>query len=1321
MSGGDYCYCVRVYPPDFLVPTVDQALVKELLLSPIKQCLGQREGGGSLQWPDRGWRGEEEFVKEVTKAFSTRSSIEDGAWVARNQTAQEAAHLVSNLMTVQIRAEVVQTTSPALYAVTTAPPTRRNKSGGGGNSNNDGSDSEGEDDSEALQQPEALPVMLSPGATVNPADTIFSVIITLPASAPPAGTPACKSFVDQYYSSDGGNMASQLSTILGNKSNNQQQIRHLPSGSYTWDARGWDTRKHFKQHTSFQLAKYGRCVYARRQNFTECRILKARLAAIGVDATIQVVGGRDYLAVVPDESEADTVWNQEDESGSERGGCDRRRELERHLRRGLPGLEEMLRDMPDELRARLEGGKKKKETTTLKSFRQSLPVIKYAKPSSSPRDNRAALSRTNSLDVAGPAATSASGSATHSNVICTECIFCCEDFVEGEEVTCLPCGHHFHRGTEASHSLIGGAETEQEDEKCHGVLGWIKDHNDCPICRATLPTEEKETASSDKWTCPLCDTELDSTFTCAPCGVRRNVLYTAERDTTVALFEAAEELFMRCHAQPPVPVAKEGEGEGEGEAAKARKVRDKLEKDIAKVVDGPNMSDLMKNNWNIKDLVKSMLNKALQGEREVSFDAAGIDSNSVALFTILLNRIRKRAAGAGGAAGEGPPTSPFEMRVQMHRNGDSGSASAGNWTCPLCATACSGGDCQTCGVNSNVMGASKSSARSIFETAEDLFTRCLARDPGDDRAHLQLWTEMGALFKQRDFEAALAHGWAFRHGLRKILVGALEKSPRVVVQSRHMDLGSCALLATFINKVKDRGMELTLVLPPVPKTRWTCPLCSKAQVSMRTTECECGVEHKIFPLSNSATCDVFDEIEEVFMACVQGHGSKVKLRADIDALFKPKSALEGLQSSGWAIKDGVRALLNEALSGREEIKFMPGLLADPNSKGLFAILVNRLRDRLEELPPPGVATRLQPPVATSSAQPVSVSSSRFPVKAHSRAFIRAHAALFTTIAKMVAAQGGSNESWATLENVVLAKFEKDNWKIAKAIKMMRDERCRDILQLTSGIDSNSGLIIEFILQLVDRFESEFAADPGAVASAVLEADLTVASIGSGAVGRQHGSDDSDDSEGDSQEQRLRRMLRAAGDGQDGSVNLLRTMLTERHGADVVEAMGDLSVINEALNSMIHEAVLSGQEPDADAMRDVLESAVEAGIAKAARRASASASASRSAPSRPDPPSMIAISGSGVPAVNGLYVGSTPFGSRGLSKVYVKQGEAEGEPDIEVKIMNFGGRKWWSIGDGVTEFYLHKSASGDDAASPPLQGWEVGSGGTLPLPAFKADP
>ena len=47
----------------------------------------------------------------------------------------------------------------------------------------------------------------------------------------------------------------------------------------------------------------------------------------------------------------------------------------------------------------------------------------------------------------------------------------------------------------------------------------------------------------------------------------------------------------------------------------------------------------------------------------------------------------------------------------------------------------------------------------------------------------------------------------------------------------------------------------------------------------------------------------------------------------------------------------------------------------------------------------------------------------------------------------------------------------------------------------------------------------------AVTSAILEADLTVASIGSG-VGRQHGSDDSDDSEGDSQDNRLRRMLGA---------------------------------------------------------------------------------------------------------------------------------------------------------------------------------------------------
>ena len=47
-------------------------------------------------------------------------------------------------------------------------------------------------------------------------------------------------------------------------------------------------------------------------------------------------------------------------------------------------------------------------------------------------------------------------------------------------------------------------------------------------------------------------------------------------------------------------------------------------------------------------------------------------------------------------------------------------------------------------------------------------------------------------------------------------------------------------------------------------------------------------------------------------------------------------------------------------------------------------------------------------------------------------------------------------------------------------------------------------------------------------------------------------------------------------------------------------MGDLSVINEALNSMIREAVLTGQEPETDSTRDVLESAVKAGIAKVPR-------------------------------------------------------------------------------------------------------------------------
>ena len=61
------------------------------------------------------------------------------------------------------------------------------------------------------------------------------------------------------------------------------------------------------------------------------------------------------------------------------------------------------------------------------------------------------------------------------NKLC--CAICQSQFKQGEKVICLPCKdpHHFH--------------FESDDEVCGGILPWLMENNNCPICRQVFPEE----------------------------------------------------------------------------------------------------------------------------------------------------------------------------------------------------------------------------------------------------------------------------------------------------------------------------------------------------------------------------------------------------------------------------------------------------------------------------------------------------------------------------------------------------------------------------------------------------------------------------------------------------------------------------------------------------------------------------------------------------------------------------------------------------------------------------------------------------------------
>ena len=122
-----------------------------------------------------------------------------------------------------------------------------------------------------------------------------------------------------------------------------------------------------------------------------------------------------------------------------------------------------------------------KKPATLKSFRESLPAVKLTGDTKLDENDK-------------------------------RCCICGADFAIDDVFTYLPCGHHFHRGDEASVS-----------EDCQGILYWLKDNNECCICRAKLQEEKMVEKKDDKvetfrqmlhparvdfssqWACPGCD------------------------------------------------------------------------------------------------------------------------------------------------------------------------------------------------------------------------------------------------------------------------------------------------------------------------------------------------------------------------------------------------------------------------------------------------------------------------------------------------------------------------------------------------------------------------------------------------------------------------------------------------------------------------------------------------------------------------------------------------------------------------------------------------------------------------------------------------
>jgi hypothetical protein len=124
----------------------------------------------------------------------------------------------------------------------------------------------------------------------------------------------------------------------------------------------------------------------------------------------------------------------------------------------------------------------------------------------------------------------------------------------------------------------------------------------------------------------------------------------------------------------------------------------------------------------------------------------------------------------------------------------------------------------------------------------------------------------------------------------------------------------------------------------------------------------------VFAVAAGQAESVFEDAEKLFFRCIELHSKaqtsslsqiKAAIRGDIDTFLR-SYAVMGLSGANWRIAHSLTCLLRAALNGCRNIPFRAGL-ADSNSRGLYAILVNRLRSRV----PPESPIQLDPPIVTT--------------------------------------------------------------------------------------------------------------------------------------------------------------------------------------------------------------------------------------------------------------------------------------------------------------------------------------------------------------------
>mmetsp|Transcript_22418 Transcript_22418/g.32688 ORF Transcript_22418/g.32688 Transcript_22418/m.32688 type:complete len:714 (+) Transcript_22418:111-2252(+) len=612
------------------------------------------------------------------------------------------------------------------------------------------------------------------------------------------------------------------------------------------------------------------------------------------------------------------------------------------------------------------------------------------------------------------------------------CTICLENFITGDEVTHLPCEHYFHLREKAG--------------ECNGIISWLKQSNECPLCRYQLEAEEKRSVldMSLPWVCPGCDHAnpgdlLRARNARCTCRVTRAVVLLVERSPYLEdVTTRCADIYRRVVALHSASNLNETEKEVEQTA---------IQNLIEELASCDSLTTLESQHWVVKDHTIAFMRALLAGEPQ--FPIVILCPNSRAVLRSI--HIKLNSLGLSS--------------FHFHTRKTSSSIDSREEEESSSAKRLRRDEGRMFPVLEHVVKFIDRNFEVFDEIGMLAAGRVVSSPPST-----YLWNSVGEVLIPQ-----LSRGkWNLEDAYA--MIGRGERDLVTLTASLGIDVGSAALVELMLERVLvQEGKELPVYKSVLSSGSdgkyavlssligpWICPGCDASNTDIK--DCACGVERKVLRKveTSAELLALVKKIQTVYSQVVQTVVNAEDISAATTAIDVLESCREmkEQEDAGWSIRAHVISMLRCMLTGE---KSYPIFGLDVNTRALLRHIHRQLvgLPNSEAEASLGFKLHLGP---TNTFSPPLCSSSRI------NSFLSRHSTLVDEISGLVV-YTSTESRWRVVTEGALPMFEDSGWKLLRAVEQLRSGK-RNLDELTRGIDRNSKAIVEAILICVKRKEEE---------------------------------------------------------------------------------------------------------------------------------------------------------------------------------------------------------------------------------------------------------